>query len=250
MLPLDGTSGPGYMFFATDAQKANASIYSKYLPQDRINNFYARNGLTQPTMGQVASPVAREQAIDNKISGAVIAAPVGALAAIGAPVVAAGSTVTLVAIGAVGGGGFDAAGQFAQDGKVNPTQSAFASATGALTAPIGAATGFTGNMLLGGATNIVNTTFNNTYYGKNDSPLLAGSVGSIFGGLGWLAGTATTTIFGKNTPKLIYPSGKINPAIPAILQGFPNPLPGYAGATAGSITQGGGSFVPSQEMKK
>ncbi|MGT2490218.1 hypothetical protein ACU4GD_05950 [Cupriavidus basilensis] len=238
------------MFFATDAQKANASIYSKYLPQDRINNFYARNDLTQPTTGQVASAVAREQAIDNKIGGAVIAAPVGALAVIGAPVVAAGSTVTLVAIGAVGGGGFDAAGQFAQDGKVNPTQSAFASATGALTAPIGGATGFTGNMLLGGATNIVNTTFNNTYYGKNDSPLLAGAVGSIFGGLGWLAGTATTTIFGQNAPKLIYPGGQVNPAIPAILQGFPNPLPGYAGATTGSITQGGGSFVPGKEMKK
>ena len=250
MTPSDGTSGPGYMFFATDAQKADAGIYSKYLPQDRINNFYADNGLTQPTAGQVASAVAREQSLDNKIGAAVIAASVGALAAIGTPAVAAGSTATLVAIGAVGGGGFDAAGQFAQDGKVNPTQSAFASATGALTAPIGAATGFTGNMFLGGATNILNTTFNNTYYGKNDSPLLAGAVGSIFGGLGWLAGTATTTIFGQNAPKLIYPGGSVNPAVPAILQGFPNPLPGYAGATAGSTIQGGGSFVPGKEMKK
>lgn len=105
-------------------------------------------------------------------------------------------------------------------------------------------------MFLGGATNILNTTFNNTYYGKNDSPLLAGAVGSIFGGLGWLAGTATTTIFGQNAPKLIYPGGSVNPAVPAILQGFPNPLPGYAGATAGSTIQGGGSFVPGKEMKK
>jgi filamentous hemagglutinin len=250
MLPADGSSGPSYMFHATAEQRPNADMYANYLPQDRNNNFYAKNQLSQPTFDEIKAAMSIETAMRNKIGGAVIAAPVAAMAVVGAPAVAAGSTATIVAMGAGGGGGFDAAGQYASDGKINPGQSIFAASTGAVTAPIGAATGFIGNMFLGGVTNAVNTTFNNLYYEKKDSPIFAGTVGSLFGGLGWLAGTATTTVVGQNVPNLVYPSGAINPAVPAILQGFPNPAPGYAGAVAGSVIQGGGSFVPSKEMKK
>ncbi|WP_155646984.1 hypothetical protein [Burkholderia territorii] len=31
MLPADGNSGPGYMFYATPEQKANVEMYAKYV---------------------------------------------------------------------------------------------------------------------------------------------------------------------------------------------------------------------------
>ncbi|WP_240435854.1 hemagglutinin repeat-containing protein [Ralstonia solanacearum] len=58
--PSCPSCGPGYMFRATATQKANADMYSNFLPQDRINNFYARNGLSQPTSKEV-----RQAANDN-----------------------------------------------------------------------------------------------------------------------------------------------------------------------------------------
>ncbi|MCG1054763.1 hypothetical protein KQH49_07250, partial [Mycetohabitans sp. B5] len=41
MLPADGDSGPGYMFYATPAQKADPSMYAGHYPSGL--------GLNQPT---------------------------------------------------------------------------------------------------------------------------------------------------------------------------------------------------------
>ncbi|WP_423395077.1 hypothetical protein [Burkholderia sp. LMG 21824] len=69
-------------------------------------------------------------------------------------------------IGAVTGGGMDAAGQYAQSGTIRPAESVFAGATGAVSGPIGANVGFVNNILLGVAGGVVNSAFNNAYYGE------------------------------------------------------------------------------------
>ncbi|WP_390623178.1 hypothetical protein [Ralstonia syzygii] len=171
------------MFQATAAQKANANMYASFLPQDRINNFYARNGLVQPSSAAVTAANQRTQSISNAVGGATIAAPVATSLLIGAPVATAtGGVFGLATIGGVVGGGMDAAGQYAQAGTIRPVQSIFATATGAVTGPIGAQVGFVNNILLGGVGGAVNTAFNNVYYGENNNVGYAAAVGGLAGG--------------------------------------------------------------------
>lgn len=47
---------------------------------------------------------------------------------------------------------------------------------------------------------------------------------------------------------IVFPN-PLQPNVPAVLQGFSNPMLGLAGATGGSIVQGTTSFVPSYENK-
>ncbi|WP_260402658.1 hemagglutinin repeat-containing protein, partial [Ralstonia solanacearum] len=247
--PSCSACGLSYMFQATAAQKANADMYSSFLPQDRQNWFYAQNGLTQPGKDSVAAANQRAQTINNVIGGATIAAPVAGALLVGAPVATAtGGVFGLATIGGTVGGGMDAAGQYAQAGTIRPVQSIFATATGAVTGPIGAQVGFVNNILLGGVGGAVNTAFNNVYYGENNNVGYAAAVGGLAGGAGYFFGWALTQGLTQAARPIVFPT-PLQPNVPAVLQGFRNPMPGLAGATGGSIVQGTASFVPGYENK-
>jgi filamentous hemagglutinin len=81
MLPADGSSGPGYMFQATAAQKADANMYANQLPQTAA--FYIKNGVQIPTAQQSVDATKR----GNEIRDAVGKATIGAAA------LAAGTTL-------------------------------------------------------------------------------------------------------------------------------------------------------------
>ncbi|BEU74093.1 MULTISPECIES: hemagglutinin repeat-containing protein [Ralstonia solanacearum species complex] len=72
--------GPGYMFRATATQKANADMYSNFLPQDRINNFYARNGLSQPTSKEVRQAANDDAKVRDTLGNMTVGAAGAALA--------------------------------------------------------------------------------------------------------------------------------------------------------------------------
>ncbi|MCT7310758.1 hemagglutinin repeat-containing protein [Ralstonia sp. CHL-2022] len=247
--PSCAACGLSYMFQATKDQKANTDMYANFLPQDRQNWFYMQNGLTQPGKETVVAANQRAQTINNVIGGATIGAPVATALLVGAPVATATSGIfALATIGGSVGGGMDAAGQYAQSGTIRPVQSIFATATGAVTGPIGAQVGFVNNILLGGVGGAVNTAFNNVYYGENNNVGYAAAVGGLAGGAGYFLGWATTLGLTQVARPIVFPS-PLQPNVPAVLQGFRNPMPGLAGATGGSIVQGTASFVPGYENK-
>ncbi|WP_219845687.1 hypothetical protein [Burkholderia multivorans] len=158
MLPADGNSGPGYMFYATPDQKANVNMYGNYYP----------NGIgpNRPSTQQVQSSANQDQADRNLMGGGVIAAATGGALVVGGPIIAAAGGLGYAAIGGMTGGGMDAAGEYAQSGTVRPAESVFAGATGAVSGQIGANVGFVNNILLGVAGGVVNTAFNNAYCGE------------------------------------------------------------------------------------
>ena len=82
MLPTDPgcpACGPGYMFQATAAQKANSDMYADSLPQTA--DFYARNGIQIPTAQQAAAGTQRGSDILDKATAGTLLAPVAAASA-------------------------------------------------------------------------------------------------------------------------------------------------------------------------
>lgn len=72
MLPADGNSGPGYMFQATAAQKADANMYANQLPQTA--GFYEKNGIKIPTAQQAADATKRGNDIRDTATKATMGA--------------------------------------------------------------------------------------------------------------------------------------------------------------------------------
>ncbi|KAE8758428.1 hypothetical protein FSO04_18735 [Paraburkholderia madseniana] len=223
-------------------------MYASYLPQNGINNFYAQNGLSQPSASQISNSTNRDQQISNLMGGGVIAAATGGVLVAGLPVATAVGGLGFAAIGATTSGGMDAAGQYAQTGTVRPIQSVFATGTGAIAGPIGAELGLIGNMLLYGASNTANTLFNNAYYGESSSGAYAFAVGALSGAAGYGASFITTRVLAQLVRPIVFQN--YNPSIPALLQGAPNAFPLTGGGTLGSLVQGGSSFVPSKDSQK
>ena len=241
MLPADGNSGPGYMFYATPDQKANVNMYGRYYP----------NGIgpNRPSTQQVQNSANHDQANRNLMGGGVIAAATGGALVVGGPIAAAAGGLGYATIGAVTGGGMDAAGQYAQSGTIRPAESVFAGATGAVSGPIGANVGFVNNILLGVAGGMVNTAFNNAYYGESNSLSYAGAVGAIGAVGGYFIGMATTVGLSQILKPFVFEN--FNPAIPALLQPkVANPVPGLAGAFSGGVAAGTSSFVPGKQAPK
>ncbi|MDR6384940.1 hemagglutinin repeat-containing protein, partial [Paraburkholderia caribensis] len=241
MLPADGNSGPGYMFYATPDQKANAGMYAAYYPNGV--------GPNRPSRQQVQDSVNREQANRNLMGGGVIAAATAGVAIPGAPIAAGIGTAAAAAIGGTVSGGMDAAAQYSQSGSIRAAQSAFAATVGAITGPIGANVGFIENVLLGGAGAATTTTFNNMYYGENSSTILAFAAGAGFAGIAFPVGLGISKVAGISLPSIVFPNN-MNPSIPAILQGGRSTLPANIGTAAGAFTGGISSFVPSQDASK
>jgi filamentous hemagglutinin len=73
------TCGPGYMFQATAAQKANADMYANLLPQ--TVDFYARNGIQTPTPQQAAAGTQRGSNARDIATTQSLLAPVAAASA-------------------------------------------------------------------------------------------------------------------------------------------------------------------------
>lgn len=242
-LPAEGNSGPGYVFYATPAQKANPDMYA-YSPV-----YGLQSTENWPSGQSIGNSVSRDQAISQLAGAGTIAAPVGSIMFLGAPIASAiGGIGVYSTIGSIVGGGMDASGQYAQSGQIRPMQSLFAAGVGAITAPIGAMTGMTSNLFLGGASGATTTIFNNMYYRENNNPIYSAALGAGLGGIGYTFGWILTQGASQVAHPFIYPN--LNPQIPALFQGIKNPLPGYLGATAGSVIGGGTSFVPSKETPK
>jgi len=239
MLPADGGSGPGYMFYATPDQKANASMYAGYYPNGV--------GPNQPSGKQIQDSANREQASRNLIGGGTIAAAMGGAVIAGAPAaVAIGGAATAV-IGGTVAGGMDATAQYSQSGSIRPTQTAFAATVGAVAGPIGGGLGMVGNMFVGGLGLTTTTAFNNVYYGENSSLVYAFAVGSGFGGISYVAGLGTAKLAAFALPTFVFPKN-LDPAVPAVLQGGRNAFPANLGIGAGAIAGGGSSLVPSKDV--
>ncbi|MFZ6774925.1 hypothetical protein ACO0LB_19650 [Undibacterium sp. SXout7W] len=66
MLAADGNSGPGYMFQATAAQKADTNMYANLLPE--TSSFYAKNGIQIPTAQQVTTATHRSDNTRDTVS--------------------------------------------------------------------------------------------------------------------------------------------------------------------------------------
>ncbi|WP_369063044.1 hemagglutinin repeat-containing protein [Burkholderia gladioli] len=241
MLPADGNSGPGYMFYAPPDQKANVNMYGNYYP----------NGIgpNRPSTQQVQNSANHDETSRNLIGGAVIAAATGGALVVGGPIAAAAGGLGYATIGAVTGSGMDAAGQYAQSGAIRPAEAVFAGATGAVSGPIGANVGFVNNILVGVAGGVANTAFNNAYYGESNSLSYTGAVGAIGAVGGYFVGMATTVGLSQILKPFVYKN--YNPAIPAILQPkVANPVPGLAGALSGGVAAGTSSFVPGKQTPK
>jgi hypothetical protein len=156
------------------------------------------------------------------------------------------ATVPRAALGFTVGAGFDAAGQYYQNGTVRPVQSAFAG----LTAVGGAATVLrTPSQYLiyaapvtGAGASGINTTFNNVFYTEDTSVLAAGGLGGLFGVAGPVAGAITqrfTAPFITNAPRIPLTGPAYILSTPPRL---PN-LPGYVGNAVNNTVSNIPSFI-------
>ncbi|CAN0624678.1 tRNA nuclease CdiA-2 [Burkholderia multivorans] len=187
MLPADGSSGPGYMFYATPEQKANVEMYAKYYP--------GGVGTNVPSGSAIASSTSREQAYrDAYAKGTIGAAAGAAVIVVGGPIAALPGAPIFSSGGALGSGalaspvgtgtisaGINAGAQYVQNGKINLIDAAGAFGTGAA-GSYGGLLWNVGVNAIGGATT---TALNNILQGKNDSVIGAGATGGLFSSLGY-----------------------------------------------------------------
>lgn len=153
--------------------------------------------------------------------------------------------------GAAISGGSDAAGQYVQNGTVRPAQTIVATGLGGLMVPTGVALsqttgflgGFVGNTALGAANSVLNSGFQNAYYGDQNSLLYSGLVGGGFGALGYSSGALAESQTGKFYP--VYKS-----SVPALFQPLPSTAPANWGFAIGNFVNGAGSFFPSKSQQQ
>jgi filamentous hemagglutinin len=249
--PSCPSCGPGYMFQATAAQKANPDMYSDFLPQDRKSWFYAQNGISQPTPQQLAvgnaSDASKRQQMANQTLDAAAAAGGIVLAPAAAGLVTTtaqfctafpGTCAAAAGIGGAVSGVADAIGQKFLNGTVRPGEVAFAILNGAVTTPFGMNTGIMGNAIIGGLLSSGNSEFQNLLYGDSNSAGGAFLIGGGFGAAGGFAGVKTQNAVSGLFPRYA-PSN-----VPVLLQ-TPNLTAPLIGVSGGSVVQGGGSLVPS-----
>jgi filamentous hemagglutinin len=79
--PACPTCGPGYMFYATPEQRANAGMYATEVVTDpNTLAFTARNGITQPTTQQITDTANNDTSTRTAIGNATVGAAGVALA--------------------------------------------------------------------------------------------------------------------------------------------------------------------------
>jgi hypothetical protein len=187
MLPADGNSGPGYMFYATPDQKANPNMYAGYYPNGV--------GLNQPAAGDVANSVNRDAAYRDAYTkgtigaallagGIAVAGPIAALP--GAPIFSAGGALGSGAWASPAGtgaisAGINAGSQYYQNGTVNPVDVAIAAISGGA----GAYGGLGWNVFVNGVGGATGTAINNALYGKSDSITGSAFASGVLSSLGY-----------------------------------------------------------------
>lgn len=259
MLPADGASGPGYMFYTPPSQKNDARMYSKALGDSAA--FYYTNGLRQPGAIQAATAGAMSDAERKKLAGAVVNVVGGSALLATGPAIAATvpglvtSTVTActinptactsaAGIGGIVSGSMDMAGQLFLTGNIRPGQTAMATVSGAIFTPLGMNAGAYGNAVLGSVNSIANAQFQNILYGDTNSLFGAAIIGYGFGSFGANVGSLT-----QKSATSIFPI-HVNSRVPALLQ-KPSTTAPLIGVGVGNAAQGFGSPVtPFQNQKK
>jgi len=137
LLPADGNSGTGYMFYATPEQRANTAMYAGYYPNGE--------GLNLPLSGDVAHSVERQNAYQDSYEKMTWGAAAGAATiGVGGPIMALPGAPILSSSGALGSGALaspvgtgaisatiNAGAQYMQNGSINPVDVGGAFMTGA-----------------------------------------------------------------------------------------------------------------------
>nr|WP_246173847.1 hemagglutinin repeat-containing protein [Pandoraea terrigena] len=192
MLPADGDSGPGYMFFATPEQRANVEMYAKH---------YANGtGMNRPGGQAIKDSMSREQAYRDAYAKGTIGAAAGAatiatggpmVALPGTPIFSTGGILGSSAAASANGTGvisatINAGSQYVQNGDINPVDVAGAYVTGVAGASGGLVRNITVNAL-GGA---ITTTINNYLHGESNSVSASALSSGILASFGYGIGKA------------------------------------------------------------
>jgi hypothetical protein len=169
---------------------------------------------------------------------------------LGPEAVLAGGVVSAIRLSTAGfglGAGFDAAGQYWQNGAVRPEQSLVAGATAAvgvnavLRTP--SALWFYVAPAAGAGVAVTNTTFNNAFYGEDTSVWRAGGLGAVFGAAGPVVGSAVqrwATPIMTNTPRTPIAGPAQMPDTPPRRTALPERLGGVVSNTVSNLP----SFIP------
>ncbi|CBW75264.1 Hemolysin [Mycetohabitans rhizoxinica HKI 454] len=187
MMPADGDSGPGYMFYATPEQKADPGIYVGYYPDGM--------GLNAPSPEAINASMNRDAASREVIAKQTLGAAAGAAAiAVGGPVAALPGAPIFSSEGALGSGmwaspvgtgiisgGINAGSQYLQNGTVNPVDVATSFSTGMA----GAYGGLLWNMGVNAAGGAARTALNNAMHGKSDSVTESAVTSGLLSSLGY-----------------------------------------------------------------
>ncbi|MBB3214936.1 ribosomal protein L12E/L44/L45/RPP1/RPP2 [Herbaspirillum sp. Sphag1AN] len=186
LLPADGNSGPGYMFYATPDQKANMDMYAQF-------------GHTNTPSGQdLAAAASRDQNIRQNVSNATLAAAgaAGVIAGAG-PLAAISGTPIFSTNGALGSvmwasplgtgtisAGINAGAQYYQNGTINPIDVSTSFLTGAAGSYGKLFWNIGVNTVAGGAGAAANNYFNGTDNSVVGNALASGVFSSVGYGLG------------------------------------------------------------------
>ncbi|CAN0620601.1 membrane protein of unknown function [Burkholderia multivorans] len=204
MLPADGSSGPGYMFYATPEQKANVEMYAKYYPNGM--------GTNMPGARAIADSVNRDKAYQDAYGKLTLGAAAGAaLIAAGGPIAALPGTPIFSSGGALGSGALaspigtgaitasvNAGSQYIQNGGIDPISVAGAFGTG-VAGSYGGLLWNIGVNTVGGATT---TALNNVINGENDSV----AFGAVAGAVASVAGYGASKFIGASFNNLLRPT--------------------------------------------
>ncbi|MEB0140667.1 MULTISPECIES: hypothetical protein [unclassified Undibacterium] len=132
LLPAEGNSGTGYMFYATPTQQANPEMYAQY------------GNTNTPSASAIAQAIThKEQALQQAGSQTLLAASVAGVVAGAGPIAMINGTPIFSTGGALGSSmwaspvgtaaisaGINAGAQYAQNGSINPVDVGVAAMTG------------------------------------------------------------------------------------------------------------------------
>jgi filamentous hemagglutinin len=244
LLPADGNSGPGYMFYATPEQRANVEMYAKYYPNGQ--------GMNVPNGQAIANSAGRDKAYQDSYGKLTLGAAVGAAGiALGGPIAALPGAPIFSTGGALGSGaltskagtgvisaGINAGSQYWQNGKIDPVGVAGAFATGIAGTYNGGGLGW--NVVVNTVGGATTTALGNVLYRTEDSVVFgmaAGAISSVFGfGVGKIADASLSGLLRPTLNSNSSWSSVGQWAGPSGLNVFgPNNLPAIGASVGGSI---------------
>jgi hypothetical protein len=225
-------SQPACNFQAQQAIAMGNVVTGSYGGLAYANSTNGAIGLNTATVGPVTRPDNFRDNLSQSTAEALALAAGGQGASI----------VRLSGAGFALGSGFDAAGQFVQNGSVRPVQSVVAGLTGAAGLPLALRGGVYTTAATGAAVVGANTTFNNFYYGENTNVWFAAGLGAVASVAGPYAGRyvgSAVAPWVTNAPRIPMTGAAYIP----IQSRWPT-MPGYIGAATGNTVGNLPSFIP------